>query len=237
MWIRIAKTFILFAVVVSAVMLATACGGDDGETAGPTPTGAPAGDAAAGSSPQPTASSAADCGLTVGTTEGPYYITSTPELTDGDLNYTGLPGDPIRVNGHVYGGEDTSSPVAGARIEIWQTDGGGAYHPAANGDMSQYAAADIALRGYVVSDQGGAYTFTSIYPGYYPGRTRHIHVRASAGGFGGVVTQIIVPAKAGDGTTPETDDIAQSLPSCNFVTFTEQGGIPTATFDFHLGAD
>ena len=184
-----------------------------------------------------TTSTAVTYALTVGTTEGPYYITNTPQLTDGNLNTTGLPGDPITIAGHVYAGIDSSRPVAGAKIEIWQADSDGAYHPASNGDMSQYSAADIALRGYVLTDATGRYQFTTVYPGYYPGRTRHLHIRASADGFGGVTTQIIVPAMPGDGTTPDTDMIAQALPPPNFVTFSDQNGIHSGTFDFFLGPD
>lgn len=184
-----------------------------------------------------TASTGATYALTVGTTEGPYYITNTPQLVDGNLNTTGLPGDPITIVGHVYGGTDTSRPIAGAKIEIWQADSDGAYHPASNGDMSQYSAADIALRGYVLTDAAGRYQFTTVYPGYYPGRTRHLHIRSSADGFGGVTTQIIVPAMPGDGTTPNTDMIAQALPPANFVTFSDQNGIQTGTFDFFMGPD
>jgi len=176
-------------------------------------------------------------GLTVGTTEGPYYVTDTVELTDGNLNYTALPGDPIKVSGFVYEGTDTSAPIPNAKVEIWHADSTGNYHPNSNGGAGQYQAGELALRGYVLTDSSGRYEFTSIYPGYYQGRTRHIHVRASADGFGGVVTQIIVPSKPGDGTTPETDSIAQSLPALNTVVFTNEGGVEATTFDFHIARD
>jgi protocatechuate 3,4-dioxygenase beta subunit len=170
-------------------------------------------------------------------TEGPYYITGTAELTDGDLNYTDLPGDPIMVNGYVYGGAGDSQPLAGAKIEIWQTDDGGSYHPATNGDAAQFSASELALRGYVLTDEQGRYQFASIYPGIYPGRCRHIHVRASADSYGGVVTQFIVPAKTGDAITPEQDQIAQSLPAVNQLTFQTQNDVQASTFDFHLAPD
>jgi len=185
----------------------------------------------------PPASGTAASGLTVGTTEGPYYITNTAELAGGNLNTTGLAGEPIKITGHVYEGTDSSAPIPNAKVEIWQTDTDGAYHPNSNGDASQYGPGELALRGYVLTDTRGRYEFTSIYPGYYPGRTRHIHVRASADGFGGVTTQIIVPSRSGDGVTPETDSIAQSLPEANFVTFTDEGGVQTGSFDFHIARD
>ncbi len=176
-------------------------------------------------------------GLTVATTEGPYYLTNTPQLANGNLNSTGLPGDPIKIVGHIYSGTDTSKPIVGAKIEIWQADSDGVYYPAASGDMSRYSASEIALRGFVLADSSGFYEFTTVYPGYYRGRSRHIHVRASAVGHGAVTTQIFMPPKAGDGTTPQNDMIASSLPSANLVTFSDQNGIQSATFDFYLAAD
>jgi len=175
--------------------------------------------------------------LTVGTTEGPYYITNTAQLSGGDLNATGLPGEPIKITGFVYEGTDALSPIANAKVEIWHADSDGNYRPNSNGDASQYDAGELALRGYVLTDPSGRYEFTSIYPGYYPGRTRHIHVRVSADGFGGVATQIIVPPKTGDGVTPETDGIAQSLPEANFVTFADEAGVGVGSFDFHIARD
>jgi len=175
--------------------------------------------------------------LTVGVTEGPYYITSTAELTDGNLNYAGLPGDPVKVSGYVYGGVGNSTPLAGAKIEIWHADSSGSYHPNTNGDAGDFDPSELALRGYVLTDSSGYYEFTSIYPGIYPGRCRHFHVRASATGYGGIVSQLIVPALPGDSQTPETDQIAQSLPDVNDLQFTMNNRVLEATFDFHLGGD
>jgi protocatechuate 3,4-dioxygenase beta subunit len=142
------------------------------------------------------------------------------QLTDGNLNYAGLPGDPVKISGYVYGGVGSSTLLAGAKIEIWHADSSGAYHPNTNGDAGDFTPSELALRGYVLTDPGGYYEFTSIYPGIYPGRCRHFHVRASATRYGGVVSQLIVPALAGDSQTPQTDSIAQTLPDANDLTFT-----------------
>lgn len=176
-------------------------------------------------------------GLTVGTTEGPYYVTGTRELPDGNVNYTGLPGETVRVRGFVYDGSTGTTPLPGARIEIWQADSEGSYHPNANGDASEYSASELVLRGHVIADENGGYEFTTIYPGEYTGRTRHIHVRASADSFGAVATQLIVPALEGDSLTPETDQIARSLPEANDLVFEDVDGVRTARFDFRLGRD
>jgi protocatechuate 3,4-dioxygenase beta subunit len=88
-------------------------------------------------------------------------------VTSGKLNYTDLPGDPIKIVGHVYSGTDTSKPLAAAKIEIWQADSDGVYHPEGNGHIGKYAADEIALRGHVLTDGSGAFQFTTIYPGHY----------------------------------------------------------------------
>lgn len=172
--------------------------------------------------------------LTVATGPGPFYVSNTPELVDGRLNYTDLPGEPIAIMGHVCGGPDDSLPLPGAKVEIWQADASGSYHPPASGDADRLAAKDLGLRGYVVTGPDGAYAFTTIYPGSYPGRTRHIHVRASADGYTPVVTQIIVPPRSTDFTAPEEDFVAHALPEANRVVFAERDGMSTAGFDFHL---
>jgi protocatechuate 3,4-dioxygenase beta subunit len=222
-------TAVAMAGLLASAVAASAC--TTGQSPSTSVTGPP------GASAPATTGTAEGTDLTVGTTEGPYYISGTPALDSGELNYSGLDGDPIRITGHVYGGTGTSTPLPNATVEIWHADDAGSYHPNSNGDTSQYSADQIALRGYVVTDETGAYAFTSIYPGYYQGRTRHIHVRVSAEGYGSVATQIIVPSKTGDGTTPETDMIAQSLPEANFVTFADVEGAQTGTFDAHLGPD
>ena len=175
--------------------------------------------------------------LTVGTTEGPYYISNTAELKNGELNYTGLPGERVGISGHVYGGAGDSGPLAGAKIEIWHSDSSGHYHPSANGDASRFQAGKLALRGHVLTDANGHYRFSSIYPGIYWGRCRHFHVKVSAAAYGAVTTQLIVPARPGDAMTPEEDSIAHSLPAVNLLEFVSKDGVLASSFDFHLGGD
>ena len=147
-------------------------------------------------------SSNSGAGLTVGATEGPYYISNTAELRDGNLNAADLPGQPIKVSGHVYEGTGTSRPLPGAKIEIWQADNAGSYHPNSSGDANQIKPDRLALRGYVRTDATGHYEFGSVYPGQYGGRARHIHIRVSAAGHDALITQLVVPAKAGDQAAP-----------------------------------
>jgi protocatechuate 3,4-dioxygenase beta subunit len=204
--------------------------------AGPTPTTTTTA-ATISASPAATAATQAtapNCGLTASTTEGPYYVSGTAELTNGNLNATGLPGTPVKISGHVYAGASGATPISGAKVEIWEADNSGAYHPNGNGPASKYNPAQIALRGYVLSGADGSYSFNAIYPGYYEGRARHIHVKATAPGYKGVTSQLVFSPRAGDGTTDGTDSIARSLPPCNLIKVNETTSPASGTFDFRL---
>jgi len=174
------------------------------------------------------------CGLTTSVTEGPYYVSDTAALKDGELNYTGLPGNPLKITGHVYQGLDDTKPLADAVVDVWQADNAGSYHPNANGPATKFEAKDIALRGHVVTDENGAYEFTTIYPGEYEGRTRHIHIKVRAPGYTELTTQLIVPSLASDAVTFDKDTVSQGLPNCHLLTIDASKTPTTASFDFRL---
>jgi protocatechuate 3,4-dioxygenase beta subunit len=173
------------------------------------------------------------CGITAEVTEGPYYVSGVPQLTGGNLNYTNLAGSPLTVSGYVYEGLDTERPIVNATVDLWQTDTEGNYHPNANGQMSEYSVADIALRGTVVTDLKGFYSFTTIYPGEYTGRARHIHAKIRADGFKEVTTQLIL-ALPGDDVSFDEDTVSQGLPKCHVLSRNDSTPPSGATFDFRL---
>ena len=174
----------------------------------------------------------AACGLSVEATAGPYYMTGTAALKDGNLNATNLAGAPNAISGHVYSGADGTIPVADAKIEIWHADTTRNYHPNANGDVAKYKAADIALHGFITTDAAGAYSFTTIYPGEYAGRTRHIHFKISTGAKS-LTTQLIL-AMPGDKIGFDDDTIAKGLPTCALLKFDKAAKPETMSFDFRL---
>ena len=174
----------------------------------------------------------AACGLSVEVTEGPYYVSGTAALQDGNLNATNLAGTPITISGHVYSGAEGTTPVANAKIEIWHADSTGNYHPNANGDVAKYKPAGLALRGFITTDAQGAYRFDTIYPGEYTGRTRHIHFKISNGAKT-LTTQLIL-AVPGDKIGFDEDTIAKGLPSCALLKFDTSAKPETASFDFRL---
>ncbi len=70
---------------------------------------------------------------------------------------------------------------AGATVDVWQCDALGLYS-----DVSDPGAPTLGqkfLRGYQVTDASGMAAFTTIYPGWYPTRAVHIHlkIRTDAG--------------------------------------------------------
>lgn len=181
-----------------------------------------------------TAAEKTNCGITAQVTEGPYFVSGTAALVDNNLNFTNLTGTPIAVSGHVYEGLDIAKPVANAKIELWHTDDAGSYHPNGSGDIAKYQASDIAMRGFITTNDKGEYHFTSIYPGAYSGRTRHIHVKITAPGKSTVTTQLIIPSKVGDPLTFDDDTISQGLPTCHLLKFDESQSPQSAKFDFRI---
>jgi protocatechuate 3,4-dioxygenase beta subunit len=90
-------------------------------SASPTAVGSPSASAAA--------STVSDTGLTQPATQGPYYVSGTSQLVNGNLNPENLAGKRIKIKGYVYAGASGTSPIAGAKIEVWQADDSGSYHP------------------------------------------------------------------------------------------------------------
>lgn len=125
---------------------------------------------------------------------GPYYIAGT-DVTD-NLNRFDKSGDPLLVEGRVFSSAEGNAPLAQAEIEVWQTDGAGDYHPADNGDATDFEDLDLDMRGTVQADAYGVYRYQTLVPGRYFPRPRHFHYRVAAPGHETLVTQLYI---TGDG--------------------------------------
>lgn len=112
---------------------------------------------------------------TIAQTEGPYFKPNSPLRS----TLTG-PGVPLTVSGYVFG--RSCQPIANALLDFWQADTNGAY------DNTGYT-----FRGHQFSDAQGAFKLTTIVPGLYPGRTRHIHVKVQAPNRPVLTTQLYFP--------------------------------------------
>jgi protocatechuate 3,4-dioxygenase beta subunit len=118
-------------------------------------------------------SSSAACTVYPQQTEGPFYLDLS--LLRSDVT-EGKPGTPLQVVIRVLRA-DTCAPLAGFAVDIWHCDAGGVY----SGYPGQLGGLDTTgqkfLRGTQVSDADGRVSFVTIYPGWYPGRTTHIHFK------------------------------------------------------------
>ena len=129
---------------------------------------------AAGSGPAAVASGLVSCVLSPEMTEGPYYV-------EGDKvrrNITeGKAGVPLTLRLTVLD-VSTCKPIKNAAVDIWHCDAGGVYSA-----TSVQSTEDLTfLRGIQRTDKNGLAIFKTVYPGWYSGRTVHIHLKAYLGG-------------------------------------------------------
>ncbi len=121
------------------------------------------------------------CAPTPALAQGPYYLAGVPrrrDLREGE-------GVPFRLRLRVQ--DQTCRPLRGARVDLWHADPLGRY--------SGFQMPGVAFRGYELTDEGGEVEFLTHFPGWYPGRTPHFHLRAEAGGRV-LVTQLFFPEEA-----------------------------------------
>jgi hypothetical protein len=111
-------------------------------------------------------------------TEGPYFKASSPERRS--LVEPGLAGTPLTISGRVV--TQACVPVAAVLLDFWQADREG-----------QYDNNGFRLRGHQFTDSEGRFSLTTIVPGVYPGRTRHVHVKAQAPNQHVLTTQLYFP--------------------------------------------
>lgn len=166
----------LGAVGLGAVLAACRAGDPAGESPSTT---------AGGSTVAPTGPGAdlfaggASCTLTPEQTEGPYYFDAGAIRRDIRED---RPGVPLRLALRVQDAA-TCAPIPDAVVDIWHCDALGSYsgfeaasagRPGAGSgrtDQSTY------LRGAQVTGADGAVELLTIYPGWYRGRTTHIHAK------------------------------------------------------------
>jgi protocatechuate 3,4-dioxygenase, beta subunit len=140
--------------------------------------------------------------VTPGQTEGPFYPVSLPTDMDSDLvrvqgRETQALGQVAHVGGRVL--NRRGEPVRGAMVEIWQCDANGIYnHPRQPGLQRR----DAAFQGYGRSEAAadGRYSFRTIRPVAYPGRTPHIHFKVHAPGAGRLTTQMYIAGERQNAT-------------------------------------
>ena len=112
---------------------------------------------------------------------GPYFTPDSPERTS--LLTSGIAGTKLVLTGAVV---DTSCrPISRALVDFWQANDAGEY------DNQGYN-----LRGHQFTDAQGRYAVTTVMPGIYPGRTRHIHVKVQPENGSILTTQLYFPGES-----------------------------------------
>ena len=129
--------------------------------------------ASEGAGPAAVESGAVGCVLTPEQTEGPYYIPK--EKVRRDIT-EGRPGTPLTLRLRVVSAS-TCNPIAGAAVDIWHCDASGVYSGFGQGSSSR-----TFMRGIQGTNAKGVAAFRTVYPGWYTGRTVHIHVKVHLGG-------------------------------------------------------
>jgi protocatechuate 3,4-dioxygenase beta subunit len=146
-------------------------------------------------------------------TEGPYFTPNSP------LRRTILPagaaGTRLALTGRVL--TTAGKPVAHALVDFWQANAAGAY------DNSGYR-----FRGHQFTDARGRYSLLTVVPGIYPGRTKHIHVKAQAPHKSILTTQLFFPG------VPRNASDNIFTPECLVSGWRVSGGKRLARFDFVL---
>ena len=114
--------------------------------------------------------------LTPSKTIGPYFVEEKLERSDirsDPSTGTVTAGVPLALQLTLVNEDNGCEPLVGAQVDIWHADPSGKY----SDESGEGTSGRKYLRGYQVSDSNGKVAFTTVYPGWYPGRTVHIHVR------------------------------------------------------------
>jgi protocatechuate 3,4-dioxygenase beta subunit len=128
------------------------------------------------------------CTLTCAQTLGPCYYNGNlirRDITEGEI---GLP----TLLSFLVVDADTCTPIENASVDIWHTNAGGVYSAPINSMCNPgnaLARTKTFARGIQMTDAGGWAHFNTIFPGWYSGRTTHIHATVRRNGSEMVTTQ------------------------------------------------
>jgi protocatechuate 3,4-dioxygenase beta subunit len=113
--------------------------------------------------------------------EGPFFVDEKlhrSNLVAGTKRETVTQGLPLALTLAIHTLKDgVLSPLPGAHVDIWHADAAGVYSDESNPINHEDTARQTWLRGYQISDKNGLARFETIFPGWYPSRTAHIHLK------------------------------------------------------------
>jgi protocatechuate 3,4-dioxygenase beta subunit len=119
------------------------------------------------------------CVVRPASTQGPYFVDEKldrvdirSDPTDGTVKQGALLALTLNISTIA---RSSCSPLEGAVVDIWHCDADGVYSDAV--DRLFNTSGKKFLRGYQVTNNSGVAQFKTIYPGWYPARTPHIHYK------------------------------------------------------------
>lgn len=141
--------------------------------------------------PEPVFRAEPNCVTTGCKTLGPCHMDGPAERYDISEGFAGLP---TRLSLKIVDAADCR-PIKNAIVDIWHTNAGGFYTGEDTVRMctldNPEATASTAFRGWQRTDGEGRVDFLTVYPGWYRGRTVHIHLRVIVGEEELLVSQLL----------------------------------------------
>lgn len=132
------------------------------------------------SSPAPiTVTGSGSCSQSLEGEEGPFFVDDSAtgynrsnivSNLDGSNTQSGIP---FVLTLYVCDGKNSCAAMQSVQVDIWQCNAAGVY----SAESSESTVGQSWLRGYQLTDLYGKVQFTTIIPGWYSGRTYHIHLR------------------------------------------------------------
>lgn len=152
------------------------------------------------------------CVLTPQTTEGPFWF--DPALNRSDI-VEDRAGAPLALRVRVADFSNGCAPIQGARVDIWQCDAEGLYSGYADQgfDGGIDARDETFLRGWQAADGAGLTEFRTIYPGTYPIRVTHIHLKVFLSDREALTAQVYFPEETTRAVYRADDTYETSVPN------------------------
>jgi len=132
------------------------------------------------------------CAVSAAETAGPFPIRTPADLVRENIvgNRTGVP---FLMTFNIQDTNNDCAPTEGLLVDVWHCDAQGNYSEY-DGQQDGNFTTENFLRGRQTTNAEGNASFISIYPGWYPGRTPHIHLEVlSSTGTSLLITQISFP--------------------------------------------
>ena len=151
----------------------------------------------------------ASCVLLPEKTLGPFPLDQQFDRRDVTEGYEG---HPVRLGLRVV--DQSCAPVPGAKVEIWHADATGDYSAFIDGGGGKDEAAGTTfLRGTQTANDEGIVEFLTVFPGWYHGRTPHIHLRVRVADTAVLASQMFFDETYANRSTPRVSTPSLGCPT------------------------